>query len=251
MNRFGWVVVIAAGAAGCALPPPRTDAVRAPADAPPDPTRPLVWVLDGAGDLKGCSTALAKADVPVELAVFPWSHGQYRLIADQTDLAHAREQGARLAEAVRERAAREPGRRVVLVGHSAGCAVVLAAGDALPPDAVDRVVLLAPSVSAGYDLRPTLRAAREGVDVFCSGKDWLACGLVVRVVGTTDAGRVGPAAGRWGFRAGGLAAAEAAKLRQHHWTEDVGRTGHAGGHHGVHAPEFVRAYLFPLMSGGS
>jgi hypothetical protein len=248
MSRLGWVLLFAAGSAGCVLPPPRTDLVRGPAD----PARPLVWVADGAGDLKGCSTALAKAGVPAELAVFPWSHGHYRLLADQTDAAHAREQGAWLAGVVRERAAREPGRRVVLVGHSAGCAVVLAAGDALPPGAVDRVVLLAPSVSPGYDLRPTLRAAREGVDVFCSRKDWVACGAVVRVVGTTDAGRVrGPAAGRWGFRPAALTDAEAARLRHHYWDEDMARAGHDGGHHGVHAPGFVRAYLFPLLAGGT
>src|SRR5688572_23474298 len=66
--------------------------------------RPLVWVLDGAGDLKGCSTALGGVNSllgePLELAVFPWSHGYRRLLADQTDMDHAREQGARLAAAI-------------------------------------------------------------------------------------------------------------------------------------------------------
>lgn len=217
--------------------------------------RALVWVLDGAGDLKGCSNALSWAnmlsDNPVELAVFPWSHGHRKLYRDQTDSEHAREQGRRLAEAILERKAREPGRRVVLVGHSAGCAVALFAGDVLPTDAVDRVVLLAPSVSTCYDIRPTLWSAREGLDVFCSRKDWVALGFVVRVVGTVDKGG-GPAAGRWGFQPRGdkcLSETETSRLRQHFWTEEVAWTGHTGGHHGMHAPEFVKTYLMPLLTG--
>ncbi len=216
--------------------------------------RPLVWVLDGAGDLKGCSNSMVAAnaltDTPVELAVYPWSHGYRKLWADQTDSEHTREQGRRLAEAILERKAREPGRRVIIVGHSAGCAVALAAGDILPIDSVDRMILLAPSVSTGYDVRPTLWSSREGVDVFCSRKDWVALGFVMRVVGTTDRYRLSAAAGRWGFQPKGskaLADAEAARFRQHFWNEDMAWTGHTGGHHGVNAPEFVRNYLYPLM----
>jgi hypothetical protein len=218
--------------------------------------RPLVWVLDGAGDLKGCSNALAAVNDPlgrpVELAVFPWSHGYRRLLADQTDTAHARAQGFRLAQAIQDRKAREPGRRVVVVGHSAGCAVALAGCDLLPVDFVDRVLLLAPSVSTGYDIRPTLWSAKEGVDVFCSRKDWVALGFVTRVVGTTDDSWSRRAAGRWGFEPRGaqrLAPVEAARLRQHFWSPDAAWTGHTGGHHGMHAPGYVRAYLMPLMTG--
>ncbi|MBA4192445.1 MAG: hypothetical protein C0467_31135 [Planctomycetaceae bacterium] len=191
-------------------------------------------------------------DNPVELSVFPWSHGYRKLWADQTDSDHVREQGRRLAETILERKAREPGRRIVVVGHSAGCGVALAAGDALPMDAVNRMILLAPSVSTGYDVRPTLWSSREGVDVFCSKKDWVALGFVVRVVGTTDRSRLDGAAGRWGFQPKGskaLADVEAARFRQHFWTEEMARTGHTGGHHGVNAPDFVRTYLHPLMLG--
>lgn len=280
MKRIVWITLIAvalgATVAGAGPGPFRSRAARPPEPvaAPgteyrthragwgdarlpaPAQHRPLVWILDGAGDLKGCSNALAgvntAAGEPIEFVAFPWSHGYRKLLRDQTDKSHAREQGARLAAAVLERKALEPHRRVVIVGHSAGCAVALAAGDVLPRDALDRVVLLAPSVSTGYDVRPTLWSAREGVDVFCSKKDWVALGFVVRVVGTTDNFWSGTAAGRHGFRMktqGNLAELEAARLREHFWTQDVAWTGHTGGHHGMHAPEFVRNYLFPLLCG--
>src|SRR5262245_3453568 len=61
-------------------------------------TRPIVWVVDGAGDLRGCSNALTQANMlsgnPVELTLFLWSHGYRRLLIDQTDMNHARVQGA-------------------------------------------------------------------------------------------------------------------------------------------------------------
>jgi pimeloyl-ACP methyl ester carboxylesterase len=225
-----------------------------PAEVPDD--RPVVWVVDGAGDLRGCSTSLRTANLsggsPLELSVFAWSHGYGRLLMDQLDMTHARAQGARLAAKIRERRTREPGRRTVVVAHSAGSAVALAATESLPADGIDRLILLAPSVSSGYDVRPALAAAREGVDVFCSKKDWVALGFVVRVVGTTDKFWSGSAAGRHGFQVKGSAMAaepDAAKLRQHFWTADVAWTGHTGGHHGVHAPAFVQTYLFPLIDG--
>jgi hypothetical protein len=220
------------------------------------PRKPLVWVVDGAGDLKGCSNALGAGNAalgdPCELSVFGWSHGHRRLLKDQIGTTHAKAQGARLAREILERKLEEPGRRVVVVAHSAGCAVALAACDLLPIDSVDRVLLLAPSVSTSYDVRPTLWSAKEGVDVFCSRKDWVALGFVVRVVGTTDNFWSGAAAGRFGFKprkGTTLTEAESARLRQHFWSEEVAWTGHTGGHHGMHEPAFVQTYLMPLMAG--
>ena len=132
--------------------------------------------------------------------------------------------------------------------------MALTAGDLLPIDAVDRIILLAPSVSSGYDIRSTLWSAKEGVDVFCSSKDWLALGFVLHVVGTTDNFWSSSAAGRWGFQPRGarsLAELEATRLRQHFWSQDVAWTGHTGGHHGMHAPTFIQVYLMPLLLGRS
>lgn len=229
------VVLLAAGA------------VRA---APQPDARPLVWIVDGAGDLRGCSNAFSTANMlaggPMELNVFPWSHGYRRILLDQVDAKHAKLQGARLAARIMERAKEEPGRRVILVAHSAGAAVALTAGDVLPTGTLDRMILLAPSVSTGYDLRPSLAACKEGIDVFCSKKDWVALGFVTRVVGTVDK-RWAPAAGRHGFRSWN----HECQLRQHFWTSEQAWTGHTGGHHGMHAPTFLQTYVFPLISPAS
>ena len=67
----------------------------------------------------------------------------------------------------------------------------------LPPDSVDRIILLAPSVCTSYDLRPALRTARHGIDVFYSTEDRVILGLGMRIVGTAEhdcdiaAGQVG------------------------------------------------------------
>ena len=134
------------------------------------------------------------------MAVFPWSHGYRRLFLDQTGTTHASIRASLARGDPGTQDAWNPAGASLWSAHSAGCAVALAACDLLPMDAVDRVLLLAPSVSTGYDIRPTLWSAKEGVDVFCSKKDWVALGFVVRVVGTTDNFWSGSAAGRYGFK---------------------------------------------------
>src|SRR5205807_1552488 len=88
---------------------------------------------------------------------------------------------------------------VIFAVHSAGSAVCLAAAEALPPDSIERIILLSPSIASDYDLRPSLRSAREGIDVFCSRLDIWQLGLGVALVGTADGCRGCDAAGRVGF----------------------------------------------------
>lgn len=209
--------------------------------------RALVWVLDGAGDLRGCSTSLSKtfADSPrLELHQFHWSHGYRRILLDQTDYIHARKQGERLAEAILDQA--KSGRRLVIVAHSAGTAVALAAAEKLPPGSIDRLVLLAPSVSTKYDPRPAAKACKEGIDVFCSDKDVWALGVAMKLVGTTDSRQSSQAAGRFGFD--GIADD---RIRQYFWDKDWSVLGHTGGHYGCYAPNFARTQLLPLFLGSS
>jgi pimeloyl-ACP methyl ester carboxylesterase len=211
----------------------------------------VVFTADGAGDYLSTSAALreavAEARLPLHVEPFEWSHGPGRILIDQIDYAHARQEGRRLAGAVSTYRQSCPDGEVYLVSHSAGSAVVLAAAECLPPDSVDRIILLAPAVSTDYDLRPALRCARDGIDVFYSRRDALL--LMVGIIGTVDR-RWTAAAGRVGFRPQLGCPGDAllyAKLRQHPWAPCVAWTGHNGGHYGVYRDGYLRAYVVPLL----
>jgi pimeloyl-ACP methyl ester carboxylesterase len=214
----------------------------------------VAFVANGSGDFRTVSESLsqvvAETSAPLQVETFLWSHGYGRYATDHLDHANHLECGRQLAAQVCAYRQTYPGRRVYLIGHSAGCAVVLAAAEALPPDAVDRIVLLAPSVCVSYDLRPALRTARGGIDLFYSTEDTLVLGLAVGVVGTAEhACRT--AAGQCGFTPVVSCPADAAlygKLRQHRWDPAVRWTGNDGGHYGSNRPGFMRAYVLPLLT---
>jgi pimeloyl-ACP methyl ester carboxylesterase len=213
----------------------------------------VVFSVDGAGGFLATTdslrTAVGRQGLALRVEPVEWSHGWGRVIADQTDICYARVQGRRLAERVTAFRSACPGAAIYLVGHSAGCMVALAAVEELPPGTVDRVVLLAPSLSAAYDLRPALRGVRGGIDVFCSRRDWLYLGLGTIVVGTADR-RWSAASGRVGFRppeGPNEDLTPYAKLHQHPWNECQGWTGNQGGHYGGYQPAFLRAYVLPLL----
>ncbi len=76
-----------------------------------------------------------------------WQHGNGRFIADQTNPDHARAAGCQLAERIRAVQQRNPALPIDLVAHSAGSAAGLACAEALPPNSLERIILLAPAVS--------------------------------------------------------------------------------------------------------
>jgi hypothetical protein len=237
--------------AGCAVVGPRPVEARytPPTGGPP---AVVVYVANGAGDYRGLSANLnavaAETRLPVAIETFVWSHGSRRVFADQVDRENQVAEGARLAAEVAAR--RSNAQRVCLVGHSAGSGVILAAADRLPPDSVDRIVLLAPSVCVNYDLRPALRAARRGIDVHYSEYDQFVLGLGMAIVGTADR-ECRRAAGQYGFNPVGDTPADAGLYRQrlHQYPWELGKTwaGHYGGHYGSIQPEFLREYVMPHL----
>ncbi len=159
-------------------------------------------------------------------------------------------EGQRLAARIIALRVQRPDYDVYLVGHSAGCTVVLSAAENLPADAVKRIVLLAPSVSADYDLRRALRSSRNGIDVFFSGRDYYYLGIGVALTGTADRRWTSPAAGRTGFRPLVENCYDAAlyqKLHQHGWDPCVEWTGNRGGHYDGYKPDYLRSYVLPLF----
>lgn len=248
--RRGWLLVLVS----IALPACRSVEPAALPDLP-QTNRPVVFVADGAGDFRACSGTLrdtvAADGVSLEVVTFVWSHGYLRNVADQTDMEHSRKRGAVLADMVRYSQERFPEAPITLLGHSAGSAVVLAAAESLPPNSLDRIVLLSPSLSDNYDIRPALATTRNGIDVFISDRDWLWLGLLVRLFGTTDNPRAARAAGRFGFAVTPTDAADGdlyAKLRLHRWMPGQEVLGHDGGHFGWYQPGVLRNLVLPVLT---
>jgi hypothetical protein len=241
------LTVLAGGCAGLPGPPP-------PPRSYPAVVQGVVLCVPGAGGFPSITSTFQRVveetGAPLLVEHFEWTHGYMRVLADHVDVEFAREQGRRLAERVCALKRECPGRAVYVAAHSAGCAVALAAAESLPPGVLDRLLLLAPAVSATYDLRPSLAATTRGVDVFFSHRDWAALGVGTRLLGTSDR-CWGPAAGRVGFWPAPTTPGDAAlyaKLHQHAWDPCVSWAGNNGGHYGTYQPAFLRAYVLPLFS---
>jgi pimeloyl-ACP methyl ester carboxylesterase len=237
------------GAGGCA-----TCSHQVQAPIPDLSGRGVILVVDGAGNTGGLSAALRQAvtdqRLPLHVETCEWSYGPYRVLADQTDYCHAREHGGRLAARISAYRQACPDSRVYLVAHSAGSAVALAAAESLPPGSVEEVILLGPAVSSGYDLRPALRCARRGIDVFTSERDLFVLGLGVSVTGTTDR-RWTAAAGRVGFTPVVETPEDAAlygKLRQHRWEPCDACAGNYGGHFDTYESRYLYTHVLPLLT---
>jgi pimeloyl-ACP methyl ester carboxylesterase len=243
------IILASIGTVGCATPfQDVSNQLRTPN------ARGVIFAISGAGGSEATSAALQQevlgAGLSLNLESVDWSHGYGRFLSDQMDWEHARREGTRLAKRVIAYRQEYPEGDVYLVGHSAGCGVALAAGDVLPPGSLRRIVLLAPSVSADYDLRAALRSARDGIDVFFSSRDVFYLGLGAAIIGTPDRRWSSPAAGRIGFRQKAECSEDAAlyqKLRQHDWQASVEWTGNHGGHYDGFKPAYLRSYVLPLF----
>jgi pimeloyl-ACP methyl ester carboxylesterase len=222
---------------------------------PPVGSGDVVIVADGAGNYQYTSKMLrgvvAELQAPLRVETFVWSHGYKKSVPDQTDVAHARQQGQLLAAAVLAYRKENPRARIHLVGHSAGSMVVLSATEHLPPQTLDHIVLLAPSVSSEYDIRPALRSVRGTFEVHYSSRDWLYLGFCTRLVGCADRRYCG-ASGRVGFQVVIESQADCdlmPRLVQHPWQPDDRSLGHDGGHYGAYQPAYLKARVLPVLLG--
>jgi pimeloyl-ACP methyl ester carboxylesterase len=225
------------------------------ADGPPaEPPRGVVFVVGGIGGLDPIQTwgppTFRWAGVPGEVRLFRWTHGKARFLRDLQDTRHLLVKAGELADAVRTVLESEPGRPVYLVGHSAGAALILAAAERLPPNSLERIILLSAAVSPGYDLRPALGAVRGEVVAFSSTWDWLWLGWGTSQFGTAD--RVyGPSAGLSGFRIPEDLDAEGRerymRLVQVRWGLRDLLDGCGGAHHSTGMPLFLATQVAPWL----
>ena len=250
VSAAGGCATLRAPADGLAMPSPAGKHVANKPQATIPPGGAVVFVADGAGNFQAASDALRKAvaldHAHIEVVTFPWSHGYCRILSDQLGFRHAQAQGKRLALEVEAFARQHPHVPIYLVGHSAGATVVLSALENLPPGLVERAMLLSPSISSRYDVRPALNAVSHGLHVYYSEHDFYYLGLATHLIGTADRHFFQSASGRVGFQVDddmvvGL------KLHQRPWQPGDQATGNLGGHFGNYQPQFVRKAVLPLI----
>jgi pimeloyl-ACP methyl ester carboxylesterase len=144
---------------------------------------------------------------------------------------------------------KQPGKHIYLAGFSSGTRVVLEAGKRLPPNSVDRIILLGSAVSYFADLGPALTASRDGLDNFYNYRDG-ALELGVAIKGSADGYRA-PQGGRIGFwlpsKASPAYPLYQQKLRQYPYQSTIEWTGHYGHHRGWVEYAFIQAYVLPLL----
>jgi hypothetical protein len=256
-SRFTLVCLVLAapatlGGSGCASLHPNPVTLKAPITE-----AGVLFAVDGAGNFQASSQhvrqAIAEAHLPIQVVTVEWSHGFGRIIADQIGYAHARARGYDLAQALSQFRLDHPAVPIYLLAHSAGSAVAVAALESLPPGTVDSAFLLAPSLSAAYDIRPALTAVRHGLYVYYSQRDTLYLGVWTGILGNSDR-HWGPSSGRVGFQVHPTLPEEAYlynKLIQRPWQPADRATGNDGKHYGDYQPDFVRLHVLPLLLRGS
>jgi pimeloyl-ACP methyl ester carboxylesterase len=214
----------------------------------------VVYLVGGIGGISPLSPAarlaLPLAGVEHELRDFPWQHGKGMYLRDLQDRAHILAKAAELAKQIRELHEREPDRRVYLIGHSAGTAIIVHAAEMLPPGSVERMILLSSALSPTYDLTGALRGTRGEIVSFYSQCDRLPLDLGTRQFGTAD--RVyGPAAGLAGFVMPANLDDDAKRcyerLVQVPWTLDRMFAFEGGWHHSTAMPLFLGRRVAPWL----
>lgn len=142
-----------------------------------------------------------------------------------------------------------PEGRITLVGHSAGCGVILGMLKRMPEgQRVDTVILLAPAVSPEYDLAPSMAHVSGIMHVFHSDRDEVLLGFSTAVTGTYDHVMT-TSAGFKGFEnIQALPADAMSRLRQHAYDPAWRRLGHRGGHFGYRSSQFAAQVLAPLAA---
>ncbi|NBR05173.1 MAG: alpha/beta hydrolase [Planctomycetes bacterium] len=215
----------------------------------------LLILIEGAGDFQAVAKVLEKSlnHLPpnMELHRFHWSHGYLRIVADQTDLAHISENGEKLASSIRMVQKRNPDTEINIIAHSAGTSVALAGVSLLNENSIERLILLAPSVSKDYPIIPAISAVKDGVHVFYSHKDTFILGPILKFTKTADLRKCQNAAGRYGFTPATRNRDEellvATKLKQYAWKTDDASIGNDGGHYGAYGQPYLDLKVLPLL----
>lgn len=212
----------------------------------------LVIVLPGieGRSLSNASICLALCgeQIPLAVEVYDWTAPLGPLF-NQCAYGRNREAAAALADHIEDYRREHPTGRVFLIGHSGGTAIAAWAAEALGGRGkVAGIIMLASSLSPGYDLNAALAYAEMGIVSFYSGHDSALLGAGTSLFGTMD--RVnGESAGKVGFN--GFSSSYSAagpELFEVPWSQEMVRTGYIGCHFSVCAGNFIATYVAPLVT---
>ena len=218
--------------------------------------RGLVVVLPGVEGVSALNLdicyGLAAGGLDWAIELRDWS-GLLGPLGNQGDRKRNRKVAAEISEYVVAYQDEHPGRPVVLIGHSGGTAIAVWIAEAMPEGRqVDGVILLASSLSQGYNLIPALEKSSRGIVNFYSQRDGVLAGLSSSPGPPTMDGQHALAAGKFGFEWTGPGGTSWAyqRLYQIIWDKRMERLGHLGGHAGYTDRRFGRKVLAPLVMQG-
>jgi pimeloyl-ACP methyl ester carboxylesterase len=213
----------------------------------------MVFIINGSAAgtsvTENLTTVIAKHRLAMNTDTIAWCRWGSQ-VGDHTDYWAQVYAANCLAGKIADYHARWPKSKIYLIGHSAGTHITLLAAGKMPPNTIERVVLLAPSVSTFFDLRPALRASRKGIDCYFSFDDNLVS-VGTWKFGTAD-GLFVKSAGEIGFTPLPPNVPDASLYQKvHHfpWAPEMEWTGHRGGHYGPTSEGFLDFYVLPVMLG--
>lgn len=207
--------------------------------------------IEGRGYLnRNIRNGLADGGVPTAIEIRDWTLGPFLAPLSEMWEGRARRQAELLALTIQSYRIQYPGRPVVLVGHSGGCAIAIFAAERLPAGvSVDAIVMLAPSIGPDYDLSAALRRVDGTIYSYYSHKDSAFGGVGTRVFGTLD-GRHADAAGHVGFNPPPQTSAALYRdhLMQIEWSPEMALSGNEGGHTDWANRTFVFTHVSPRVN---
>jgi hypothetical protein len=219
-------------------------------EAPPG----TVFVVGGIGgwDPTGRNAKLVfpAAGVRHRVHDFIWTHGLGQSFRDLMDTAHLAKKAEELAALILQTREAAPDRPIYLIAKSGGVGLALLATERLPPNTLERAILLSAAVKPDYDLCPALRATRRELVSYYSNRDRLVLGWGTRTFGTADR-EYCAGAGKVGFRYPADLDDEGKALYQRvvqvPWRPSMLLQGYLGGHSRNSYPLFVYTHIAPWL----